>query len=97
MSKKVKCIDCHNSSHWALPYGVSEQDYEYAKLCFQTSKASIVCNETMKTKSIKHEQYCKKFLKKTEMDLEHGSYHQKELLELEKMIKEYEESRDIEN
>lgn len=97
MSKKVKCIDCHNSSHWALPYGVSEQNYEYAKLCFQTSKASIVCNETMKTKSIKHEQYCKKFLKKTEMDLESDSYIQKEQEKLEKMITEYEESKGIEN
>lgn len=51
---------------------------------FKLQKASIVCDETMKTKSIKHEQYCKKFLKKTEMDLEHDSYHQKELLKLEK-------------
>ena len=97
MSKKVKCIDCNNSSHWALPYGVSEQNYEYAKLCFQTSKASIVCDETMKTKSIKHEQYCKKFLKKTEMDLESDSYIQKEQEKLEKMITEYEESKGIEN
>ena len=44
-----------------------------------------------------HEQYCKKFLKKTEIDLEYDSYHQKKLLELEKMIKEYEESRGIKN
>lgn len=51
----------------------------------------------MKTKSIKHEQYCKKFLKKTEIDLEYDSYHQKKLLELEKIIKEYEESRGIKN
>lgn len=97
MSKKVKCISCHNSSHWAVPNEVNEDNYEYAKYCIKIAKASIVCNETMKTKSIKHEQYCKKFLKKTEMDLEYDSYHQKELLELEKMIKEYEESRGIKN
>lgn len=97
MSKKVKCIDCHNSSHWVLPYRVSEQNYEYAKSCFQASKASIICGETMKTKSIKHEQYCKKFLKKTEIDLETDSYYQKEISELEKMIKEYEKRKGIEN
>ncbi len=97
MSKKVKCIECHNSMHWSIPREVSEDNYEYAKLCLRIAKTSIVCGETMKTKSIKHEQYCKKFSKKTEMDLESDSYIQKEQEKLEKMITEYEESKGIEN
>lgn len=93
MSKKVKCIECSKSMCWALPQKVSDGNYKYAKYCLQTAKMSIVCGETMKTKSINHEQYCKKFLKKTEMDLKFDSFLQKEISELEKMIKEYEESR----
>lgn len=38
MSKKVKCIDCHNSSHWVLPYRVSEQNYEYQNHVFKLQK-----------------------------------------------------------
>lgn len=97
MSKRVKCIECHFSSHWSLPCGVSEKNYKYAKLCLQTAKRSIVCNETMKTKPINHEQYCKKFSKKTEMDLKFEPCYLNKILELEKMITEYEESRDAKN
>lgn len=93
MSKKVKCIECHNSIHWAFPDRVSRKNYEYAKHCLQTGKRSIVCGETMKTKSINHEQYCKKFSKKTEMDLEFDSLYQKEIEKSENMIKKYEEAR----
>lgn len=97
MSKKLKCVECHNSIHWAVPNEVNEYNYEYAKYCIEIAKTSIVCDKTMKTKFVNHEQYCKKFLKKTEIDLKYDSYHQKKLLELEKMIKEYEESRGIKN
>lgn len=93
MSKKVKCVECHNSIHWAVPNEINEDNYEYAKYCIKIAKTSIVCGETMKTKSVNHEQYCKKFLKKTEIDLETDSYYQKEISELEKMIKEYEKKK----
>lgn len=93
MSKKVKCIECSKSMRWALPQKVSEGNYAYAKHRLETAKRSIVCGETMKTKSINHEQYCKKFLKKTEMDLKFDSYNQKKISELEKTIKEYEKVR----
>lgn len=92
MSKKVKCIECSKSMHWALTNGVSEKNYEYAKRCIQTARRSIICGETMKTKSIHHEQYCKKFVKKTEMDLSCDECYQKEIEQVEKTIKEYEES-----
>lgn len=87
MSKKVKCIECHNSMHWEIPDKVPDKNYEYAKHCLQTAKRSIVCGNTMRTKSINHEQYCKKFSEKTDFDFQADSYYQKKIEKLEKMIK----------
>lgn len=94
MAKKVKCIDCINSMHWALPVMVRGENLEYAKYCSRIAKRSIVCGETMKTKQINHEQYCKKYREKTEWDKEYDKVYDKEISELEKKIEDYEHQTD---
>lgn len=79
--------------NWFLPRVVNHQNYEYAKICLATAKRSIVCGETMKSKPIEHEQYCKKFHKKENSSMD--NIHYKEMETLEHMIREYEIMMDI--
>ncbi len=90
MAKKVKCMECTKSMHWALPRQVGVQNYEYAKECLCSAKKSIVCGETMKTKRVDHEQYCKKFVCKTEKDKQCDSVYSGKINKLEDLIRVYE-------
>ena len=90
MAKKVKCMDCTNSMRWALPERVRENNLEYAKHCACVAKKSIVCGETMKTKGINHEQYCKKYREKEEWDRNSDTAYSEEIAELERKIEDYE-------
>jgi hypothetical protein len=71
---------------WALPIKVTEKNIDYAKHCLDVAKRSIVCDRTMRTKPIGHEQYCKHFVKKEHED----TCYQKDIENLERMINEYE-------
>lgn len=88
MSKRVKCKECANSGCWALPVKVSVSNYDYAKRCLHMARTTLVCNETMKTKSMDHEQYCKKYLKQDASDI---ATYIDELTKLEDKIRNYEE------
>lgn len=90
MSKKVKCIDCSNSMHWEIPEQVKEENYEYAKLCLHICRTSIVCGETMKNKSMNHEQYCKKFIEKDDRDRRFDVICMNECERLQAQIEKYE-------
>jgi len=89
MAKKVKCMNCAKSIRWALPE-VWEKNLEYVKHCVAVAKRSIVCGETMKTKRINHEQYCKKYREKEECDRNYDNAYSKEITELERKIESYE-------
>ena len=93
MASKVKCIDCAKSMHWAMPCKVTEENYQYAKYCLEISKRSLVCGENHKTKRIEHEQYCKKYCKKTELDLCMDKVYIKEISDLEQMISDFEQQK----
>ena len=85
MAKKVKCIECANSSFFALPHRVTSNNYDYAKYCLVVAKRSIYCGRVDKVKPREHEQYCKHFFKGE------FSYNiDNEIARLEKMIEEYE-------
>lgn len=86
MARKRRCIDCEESTFWALPRKVTEDNIDYAKHCLNIAKKTIVCGRTMKTKGVNHEQYCKHFVKKGY----ECTWYQKEIEELEKMINDYE-------
>lgn len=73
---------------WSLPMAVNHNNYEYAKNCLVAAKSSIVCGETMKTKPVEHEQYCKKYHKKENCFID--KYYYKEMETLERLIREYE-------
>ena len=90
MAKKVKCSECTNSMNWALPGKVGEQNYEYAKHCLHAAMTSIVCGEKMRTKAIGHEQYCKKYRPKTELEKKIIDIRKRKITELENQIAEYE-------
>lgn len=90
MGKKVKCMDCANSMRWALPDRVGEKNLEYEKYCACVAKRSIVCGETMKTKGINHEQYCKKYREKEESDRNYDNAYSEEIVKLERRIEDYE-------
>ena len=90
MAKKVRCRDCKNSVHWALPERVGENNYEYAKHICYVAKNSIICGETMRAKRIDHEQFCKKYREKKGYDTKYDEGYRRELAELEEKIKEYE-------
>ncbi len=87
MSKKVKCSECLNHMDWALPRSVGENNYEYAKHCLAMVKNTVVCGQTMKTKSRDHEQYCKHYEYGITPSIEN------EINRLEKDIEEYENKR----
>ena len=87
MARKVKCSDCDESMLWALPRSVNSNNIGYAKSCLNIAKNTIVCGRTMKTKGIKHEQYCKYFSKKV-YDIGYCG----ELERLAKQIEEYEKA-----
>lgn len=90
MSKKNKCIKCGCSMHWALPERVTNRNIEYAKQCLDIARKTVVCGETMRTKDVGHEQYCKKFKPKTDFDLRMDDIHQTEIAHLEEIINTYE-------
>lgn len=92
MSKKIKCKECSCSMHWSLPKKVSNDNLEYAKHCLDMGKTTILCGQTMKTKSINHEQYCKKFIQKSETYLKMDCIYEKELEKLENMVLDNEEN-----
>lgn len=89
MSKKRKCIECENATRWSVEMKVSDKNIDYAKQCLCAAKRSIVCDITMKTKPIDHEQYCKHFRKKEYEDL----CYQECIENLERMIIEYEANK----
>lgn len=90
MSKKVKCMECECSMHWSLPERVLSGNIDYAKHCLIVARRSIVCGETMKTKRVGHEQYCKKFKPKVELDFKMDEIYQTEIANLDEMIQTYE-------
>lgn len=91
MARKVKCKMCEKSMRWAIPERVTENNYEYAKHCLRMVKNTLVCDRTMRTKYIEHEQYCKYFRKKDERELDYDiKAEPKRIQKLEDMIKEYE-------
>ena len=92
MSKKIKCALCTYSMNWSLPEKVGQTNYEYSKHCLTVAKRSIVCGETMKSKPINHEQYCKKFKVQSSCDEQMAVRYKEEIDKLEQMIKEYESS-----
>lgn len=86
MSRKVKCINCMSAGTFASPLSITEKNYDYAKHVLQTMKDTLYCMETGKCKWIGNEQYCK-YYRKTEVSPNEGA-----IMQLEKLIKEYEES-----
>lgn len=86
MSRKVKCINCMSAGTFASPMKITKDNYDYAKYILQTMKTSLHCTETGKCKWIGNEQYCKHY-RKTEVSPNEGA-----IMQLEKLIKEYEES-----
>ena len=96
MSSKRKCRLCGESMGWALPDRVTSKNYEYAKRCLYMAKNTLVCGYTMKTKRIEHEQYCKHFVPKDEIELDYEENTLvDELNNLENMIKEYEKQNEV--
>ena len=93
MAKKVRCRDCKNSVHWALPERVGENNDEYAKHICNVANNSILCGETMRAKRIDHEQFCKKYQEKNVYDTKYDEQYRRELVELEEEIKEYEQQK----
>ena len=93
MGNKRKCKLCEQSMRWALPERVTEKNYEYAKHCLHMVKNTLVCGRTMKTKPIEHEQYCKHYHPKDDIDLDFDiKCEPKRIKKLEDMIKDYENS-----
>ena len=86
MSKKVKCINCMLAGTFASPLSITKANYGYAKYVLQTMKDTLYCMETGKCKWIGNEQYCKHY-RKTKVSPNEGA-----IMQLEKLIKEYEES-----
>lgn len=83
MAKKVKCVNCKNARCFAIPRSVTNENYNYAKYVLKTIKHRIYCCETMKTKPIDNEQYCKHHIK--------GEYSNEcDVKMLEELIAEYE-------
>lgn len=58
MGKQVKCVECDVSMDWAIPK--AEYIKEHPEV-LQTCKNSVVCGQTMKTKSVDHVQQCRHF------------------------------------
>lgn len=96
MSKRVKCGDCYYGMDWALPRRVDESNYEYAKHCLNLGRNTIYCSQVMKTKWRTHQQYCKHFRVKNEVDLKLDDISQRELDELEEKIRKYENNELLE-
>lgn len=86
MAKKVKCKDCENACGWSIPERISAANIDYAKYCLFLVSKTIVCERTMKTKGVEHEQYCKYF-KKAEFD---NCMTESQTNKLKKMIEDYE-------
>jgi len=90
MSKKVKCKECDKSMRWALPGKVTASNLDYAKYCLDAVKRSMVCGQTMKTKNIEHEQYCKHYCRESDERLEiNKKIELCRISDLEKMIEVY--------
>mgnify|MGYP005755884783 CR=1 FL=1 len=93
MGSKKKCKLCKESMRWALPERVTNISYEYAKRCLNLAKSTLVCGRTMKTKFIEHEQYCKHYHPKDNIELDFETKCElKRIKNLEDMIREYENS-----
>ena len=90
MSRKVRCNECFHCMNWCLPVNVNNNNYDYAKCVYNAAHKSIICAKTEKTKNINNEQYCKYFKKKENINAEIDELYAKELKELEKMIKDFE-------
>lgn len=90
MSKKVKCGECYCLMQWMLPRGVTNKNYEYAKVCLEAVKTTGVCGITSRTKRKDHKQYCKHFrpLDKLE-DIDEG------IKRLEEKIRKYEKENGL--
>ena len=86
MSRKVKCINCMSAGTFASPMNITKDNYEYAKHVLKTMKDTLYCTETGKCKWIGNEQYCKHY-RKTEISPNEGA-----IIQLEKLISEYEQS-----
>ena len=50
MSKKVKCGECYCLMQWMLPRGVTNKNYEYAKVCLEAITKQISRHPVDKTK-----------------------------------------------
>lgn len=87
MGKKVKCIEYDCYMNWSLPLNITKDNLEYAKYCLSFASRTIVCGETMKTKSRSNEQYCKYFVP-AEWDKDNS----KKLEELRRKIEEFEKA-----
>ena len=44
MARKVRCVECANTNHWALPERVTEENYRYAQWCHALAGCSVVCD-----------------------------------------------------
>lgn len=86
MSRKVKCKNCMSAGTFASPLSITEKNYDYAKYVLKRMKDTLYCGETGKCKWIENEQHCK-YYRKTEVSPNEGA-----IMELEKLISEYEES-----
>lgn len=92
MSKKKKCTECEECMYWSLPCVVNENNIDYAKRCLHMAETTCVCGRTMKTKGIDHEQYCKNFRKKSDVNREIEIYRD-DIFKLRKAITDYEHKR----
>ena len=90
MARKVRGVECANTNHWALPERVTEENYRYAQWCHALAGCSVVCDVTMRTKKTEHEQYCKRYVRKGERDRIFDDLYEKEVLELEAKIRDFE-------
>ena len=78
-----------------MPEQVDSKNLEYAKHCLSVAKKTLLCGHTMKTKPIEHEQYCKRFVPKSEEMLRFDSRTAlSEISRLEDMIKKCESTLD---
>lgn len=93
MGKKVKCRECFHSMNWCLPVNVNNNNYDYAKCVYNAAHKFIVCAKTEKTKNINNEQYCRHYKNKKETNNEVDSIYARELEELGRKIKEFEDNK----
>lgn len=89
MAKKVKCIECENSMDWDIPRAEVLKDSDFT---IGTLTKTILCSETMKTKTVDHCQYCKHYEPISDWRRKCREMYEKELQEVLKKVEVLRES-----